>query len=886
MAILDPTASARGRAESEWLLGLGPEPGASPSYEGTGEEGGFSPSELREAYDISEFGGSGQTVAVVDAYNDPKAEADLNVYREHYRLPACTRANGCFKKVNQKGESSESEEASIYPADEPGWGLEISVDLDMVSAMCQECHIVLVEAENKEVKPMDRAENEAAALKGTTEISDSWAQQERAEEASEDAEYFDHPGIPIVASGGDDGYDDCNGGKSLCFPAASKYVIAVGGTTLKKMTKTAENPRGWEEGVWEYSGSGCSADDLEPEWQESKAFPKACGGKRTDDDVAAVASEATPVSFYDSYETSGFPFESPTGWLAMGGTSVSAPIVAGIEAHASEHTRSLGADAFYKAPGMLFHVSKGSNGSCGAESSETYYLCHATKEGYNGPTGWGTPDGVFSSAPSVSTVSATGVTETGATLRATVNPNGAASKYHFEYGETTSYGFAAAEVSAGSGITNAEEKDVVGLAPGTTYHFRAIATNGDGTTNGSDEKLTTTGTAKPSVESKLATSVTETGATLNGRVNPHGAEAKYYFEYGKTESYGSKTAEATAGAGTASVEESKAITGLAASTTYHFRMVATNSKGTTDGEDRTLTTSPKPSAETETATSISAVEATLNGAVNPRGAETKYYFEYGTEKGKLTTKTAEASAGAGTSNVEEHKAITGLTTGKEYYFRLVATNSHGTTDGSEDTFVAVLPQFELGTGEKLPVALEGAFPNAEAGVNESGGYVVSGICDGVKATGTVTGAKALSLTLVFERCREDLSECKTAGAASGEEVFSGNGTLVYISKEKKELGILWELKEAVASCSDGIESEIRGSVLAPLTPVNAKTGKADLLIEGNGVGKPNATKYENEKGEVKHAKLEAETGGGFRESAMEVEAELDLATGRSLTING
>jgi len=133
---------------------------------GSGELGGFDPSDLRSAYKLPSTGGSGQTVAIVDAYNDPNAESDLKEYRAHYELPACTKASGCFKKVNQGGK----EEA--YPESEPGWSEEISLDLDMVSAACPECHILLVEANNEKISELGAAANEAAKL-GATEISNS-----------------------------------------------------------------------------------------------------------------------------------------------------------------------------------------------------------------------------------------------------------------------------------------------------------------------------------------------------------------------------------------------------------------------------------------------------------------------------------------------------------------------------------------------------------------------------------------------------------------------------------------------------------------------------------------------------------------------------------------
>jgi hypothetical protein len=190
---------------------------------------------------------------------------------------------------------------------------------------------------------------------------------------------------------------------------------------------------------------------------------------------------------------------------------------------------------------------------------------------------------------------------------------------------------------------------------------------------------------KPYVETKAATSISETGATLNGIVNPEGSETKYYFEYGPTKSYGPKTAEVSAGSGTGNLEESKGITGLAGDTTYYYRMVATSTGGTTDGAPQEFTTIGKPTVETKEATSISETGATLNGVVNPRGTETKYYFEYGTTEA-YGSKTAEVSAGAGITNLEESKTITGLSASTTYDFRIVATNSHGTADGTNHVF--------------------------------------------------------------------------------------------------------------------------------------------------------------------------------------------------------
>jgi hypothetical protein len=324
----------------------------------------MSPTDLRSAYKLPSSGGSGQTIAIVDAYNDPNAYSDLKTYRKTYKLTECTEESGCFKKVNQKGETKN------YPpnAEKTNWGIEISLDLDMASAICSECHILLVEAPD-ELGPLEEGEKEAATLEAT-EISNSWGLEENELVDAFAEPYFDHPGIPITASAGDSGY-------GVEFPSTSQHVISVGGTTLKK----AINTREWEEAVWSGTGAGCSKYIAKPRWQTDAGC-----SHRTANDVAADANgEVSPASVYDSYEHS--------GWITAGGTSVAAPIVAGVEALSSSYTRSLGAEAFYIAgPDKdLFDITEGNDGSC---EKAIEYLCHA-ESGYDGPTGWGTPDGAL-----------------------------------------------------------------------------------------------------------------------------------------------------------------------------------------------------------------------------------------------------------------------------------------------------------------------------------------------------------------------------------------------------------------------------------------------------------------------------------------------------------
>ncbi len=325
---------------------------------------GLAPAELQSAYDLpSSTAGSGQTVALVDAYDDPNAESDLAAYRSAYGLPACTKSNGCFRKVNQTGGTS-------YPEAEPGWDVEISLDIEMVSAACPNCHILLVEATSAEIADLTAAENEAAKL-GATEISNSWASPEYSEETATDSA-FTHPGIPITAASGDWGYDDHEiGADQPSYPASSPDVIAVGGTMLSR----AENTRGWSEVVWPHSGSGCSLYEHKPSYQKDSK----CSARMTND-VSAVAED---LSVYDSGQN--------PAWFPVGGTSAATPLVAAVEALSSSAARSLGAAAFYAHPSALFDVTSGENGSCGGS-----YFCTAGSS-YDGPTGVGSPDGAFPS---------------------------------------------------------------------------------------------------------------------------------------------------------------------------------------------------------------------------------------------------------------------------------------------------------------------------------------------------------------------------------------------------------------------------------------------------------------------------------------------------------
>ncbi len=252
---------------------------------------GLHPADLQSAYALP-VQNAGGVVAVVDAYDDPTAEADLAVYRTAFGLPPCTSTNGCFAKLNQAGRNGP------YPAINAGWSEEISLDLDMVSAICPNCKILLVEANSPSFDDLGAGVDAAAAL-APLAISNSYYGPEWPGELSEDAHYR-HPGIAITVSAGDQ--------PSPFYPAASPYVTAVGGTSL------ARAGAAWNETPWPYGASGCSAYEPHPPWQRNTG----CSSRATVD-MAAIADPQTGVAMYDS--TAG-------GWLVAGGTSVGAPLVA------------------------------------------------------------------------------------------------------------------------------------------------------------------------------------------------------------------------------------------------------------------------------------------------------------------------------------------------------------------------------------------------------------------------------------------------------------------------------------------------------------------------------------------------------------------------------
>jgi subtilase family serine protease len=365
---------------------------------------GLGPADLQSAYALTAAArskGGDATIAIVDAFDSPQAEQDLAVYRARYGLKPCTTANHCFKKVNQNGA------AGPLPPVEPqdfGWPLETALDLEMVSANCPKCNIVLVETNDDFMNNLAQGVNAAARLSPTA-ISNSYVSQEAPTDpgpTGPDAllPSYVHPGIAVVAGNGDFGYmtnvDAWDGAEYIPFgpaiPAAFPSVVAVGGTELVPNSTVA---RGWSESVWSATGSGCSAYEPAPPWQ--RPDPN-CVGTYTDSHgktstfpsrvYGDVAYAADNVAMYSA---------AYGGWFTIAGTSIGAPSIAaiyGLAGYGSKHDGAgdFPAQALYASRGSLFDVTIGNNYTGYAACTDTY-LCNAGP-GYDGPSGNGSPNGV------------------------------------------------------------------------------------------------------------------------------------------------------------------------------------------------------------------------------------------------------------------------------------------------------------------------------------------------------------------------------------------------------------------------------------------------------------------------------------------------------------
>ena len=629
---------------------------------------GLRPQDLRSAYFPGEQpdapASEPQTIALVDAYNDPDAEADLRTYDEEFGLPECTAGNGCFEQVNQNGETTNlpfpqsqrsrqeaealcesataeetvSEAACREVKQADGWALEMSLDIEMAHAVCQNCRIALVEADNAEEVSLEAAENAAAHI-GATEISDSWG----GEEPVTDSEAFNHPGIVITVAAGDDGYinwaasrEEVSEGVKIggvSYPASSPHVVAVGGTQLA-LSSTGE-ARG-NETVWRDGGGGCSLSFPAQEWQRDVPdwSSVGCEGRRAVADVAADADPYTGVAVYDSvpYISPGGGLNSASviGWTPIGGTSVASPIIASMFALAGgAHGVEYPAKTLYSHLGSasLYDVTETSNGKCdddyasGCTGSmsplspfdcgQGVLICNATV-GYDGPSGVGAPNGVEAFKPARApkgggpeeplTEACGGPIGAGGEQRVCGKLNPAANAkagYYFAYNKGTSctQGKETEPMPEVQGQAIPVSGELRGLEPATEYAYCLVATNASGETVGPALTFTTEPAAPKAPQTRRATNVASESATLNGKLGVQPIKTGWYFEYAAGESCtgaGAKTTPETEDTtlGEPGDEVSAPLTELRPNTEYAACLVAKNRMGFTDGSEIGFHTMP------------------------------------------------------------------------------------------------------------------------------------------------------------------------------------------------------------------------------------------------------------------------------------------------------
>lgn len=335
---------------------------------------GYGPAQFLGAYSLTGTAAVTRTIAIVDAYDNPNVLADLNTYSATFgisTMTACPVATGsslapCFQKVDQRG-------GTTYPSVDSGWALEIALDVESAHAICQNCNLLLVEADSNSYSNLMAAVDRAVAM-GANVVSNSYGSSEFSGETTFDS-HFNVLGVAITFSSGDSGF-------GASYPAASRYVTSVGGTTLNLNGNTYVS-----ESAWSGSGSGCSSFETKPTWQHDTGC-----SRRMIADVAADADPNTGAAVYDSV-----PYSGQTGWFQVGGTSLAAPLIAGVYALAADTTTLVAPNSLPYTQGSyltsLHDVTKGANGGKGQCRRYPNYFCQAGNN-YDGPTGLGTPKGV------------------------------------------------------------------------------------------------------------------------------------------------------------------------------------------------------------------------------------------------------------------------------------------------------------------------------------------------------------------------------------------------------------------------------------------------------------------------------------------------------------
>jgi subtilase family serine protease len=613
-----------------------------------GNGGAYDPSYLESAYNTpSATNGVGQTVAIVDAYDNPSAEADMASYRSFFGLPACTTANGCFRKVNETG-------GTAYPQGNTSWGQEISLDLDMVSAICPKCHILLVEASSASIVDLGTSVNEAVSL-GANVVSNSYGGPEYSLEPFDSAKYFNHPGVAITVAAGDSGY-------GAEFPAASNTVTAVGGTSLQQATNTGT--RNATETVWSGSGSGCSAYESKPAWQSDAGC-----STRTNNDVSAVADPNTGVWVYDSY--------GGGTWAVFGGTSAATPIVGAIYALAGNAPSSTAMNSLPYAQKSSFNdVTSGSNGTC-----TVAYFCNA-EVGYDAPTGLGTPNGLtaFTAGPVVTTVptAPAGLVASGGSAVinlswAAPSSNGGSAITGYKIYRGSASGAETLLTTVGTSTSYSDSA----VVSGATYYYKVTAVNSVGEGPKSNEAsaglvVTTVPTAPTGLVASGGSSV----VTLSWAApSSNGGSAITGYKIYRGASSGTESLLTSVGT-TASYSDTAVFSG----TTYFYKVTAVNGIGEGPQSNESSATTNKatlPSAPRN----LSARTATQRGVTltwsapssNGGSPVSSYKIYRGTRSGGETLY-ATVSCSASTCSATD----TGTSSRTTYYYEVAATNGVGT----------------------------------------------------------------------------------------------------------------------------------------------------------------------------------------------------------------
>jgi fibronectin type 3 domain-containing protein len=617
-----------------------------------GNSGAYDPPFLQSAYNthtLSATAGAGETVAIVDAYDDPSVVTDLMNYRSFFGLPGCA-GGSCLTKVNENG-------GTTYPAANSGWAQEISLDVDMVSAMCPNCNILLVEASSAYMSDLGTAVNTAVRL-GAKVVSNSYGGSEYSSETLDSANFYDHPGVAVVASSGDAGY-------GVEFPAASNFVTAVGGTSLIQNTSTGT--RNGTETAWSGAGSGCSVYEAKPTWQHDTGC-----ADRTVADVSAVADPNTGVWVYDTYGTGG-------SWLIFGGTSVASPIIGSLYALAGNPAPStLPADYPYSAPTALNDVTSGSNGSCGGS-----YLCTAGV-GYDGPTGLGTPNGAQAftataqaptapSAPTALTATAGNATVTLNWSPPASNGGAAVSSYNVYRGTTSG-----SEVLLHSSTSATSFTDSV-VTNGTAYFYEVTAVNSVSEGPRSAEVSATPLAPVPPAAPVLTATAGNGSASLSWTATA-GSSGTYSVYRGT--STGTETLLLSGLSATSYTDP-----GLTNGAKYYYYVTAKNSAGTS-GRSNEASVTPQASTTAPGAPILNAATSSSRGVVltwaapasNGGSAVTRYVLYRGRSSGQESTYVTLTCSSTCSYSYND----TNTRQGRSYYYQVAAVNVVGTGPRSNE----------------------------------------------------------------------------------------------------------------------------------------------------------------------------------------------------------